>query len=60
MDIEQLPIHTFNEIQHFFTVYKSLEGKNTVVRNIDGHEKALNVIKHCIEEYDHYFCGKRE
>ena len=26
-DIEQLPSHIFDEMRHFFTVYKSLEGK---------------------------------
>lgn len=59
-DIEQLPMHTFNEIQHFFTVYKSLEGKSTVIRNIEGNDRALEVIRHCIDEYNHYFCGMRQ
>ncbi len=59
VDIEQLPTHTFEEIQHFFTVYKSLEGKKTTVTNISGREKALEVIRYCIEEYNRYFCGKR-
>ena len=30
-DITDLPEHLFSEIEHFFTVYKSLEGKTTVV-----------------------------
>lgn len=38
-DISQLPSHTFNEIQHFFTVYKSLENKETVVKEALGREE---------------------
>ena len=37
-DISQLPSHTFDEIQHFFSVYKSLEGKETVVREALGRQ----------------------
>ena len=33
-DISQLPSHTFDEIQHFFSVYKSLEGKDVYKRQI--------------------------
>lgn len=58
-DISELPPHTFDEIQHFFTVYKSLEGKSTVVKEALGREEALAIIKHCMEEYDHCYCGKR-
>ena len=30
-DVSELPAHLFTEISHFFSVYKSLEGKETVV-----------------------------
>ena len=30
-DISELPAHIFDEMKHFFTVYKALEGKETVV-----------------------------
>lgn len=59
-DIMELPAHTYNEIQHFFSVYKSLEGKQTVVKDVKGHEEAIQVIEHCLTEYEKYFCGKRE
>ena len=43
-DISELPAHIFTEMTHFFTVYKSLEGKETVVdeaarrrRGAQGH-----------------------
>ena len=38
-DINQLPQHTFSEISHFFRVYKSLEGKETVVNEVLGRGK---------------------
>lgn len=33
-DINELPSHVFSEMRHFFTVYKSLEGKETVVNDV--------------------------
>ena len=35
-DISQLPEHTFEEIRHFFKVYKSLESKETISYNSPG------------------------
>ncbi len=58
-DISELPKHTFEEIQHFFTVYKSLEGKSTAVKEVLGREEAVAIIQHCIDEYRHYYCGQR-
>ncbi len=58
-DIKELPHHTFEEIQHFFTVYKTLEGKNTAVKEVSGKEEAVNIIVHCIEEYQHRFGDKQ-
>ncbi len=58
-DISELPKHTFDEIQHFFTVYKSLEGKNTAVKEVLGREDAIAIVEHCIEEYRHCYCGER-
>ena len=58
-DIAELPAHTFDEIQHFFTVYKALEGKQTVVKEALGRDEAVQVIRHCMEEYDRHYCGKR-
>ncbi len=58
-DISELPKHTFDEIQHFFTVYKSRENKKTVVREVLGRREAIQIIEHCIEEYKHCNCGER-
>ena len=58
-DISELPVHTFDEIQHFFTVYKSLENKETFVKEVLGHEDAIEIIVHCMSEYKKYYCGYR-
>ncbi len=50
-DIAQLPEHLGKEIQHFFTVYKALEGKKTEVGAIEGPEAAKATVKACIEAY---------
>lgn len=38
-DIDQLPQHIFNEMSHFFRVYKALENKETAVNEVSGREK---------------------
>lgn len=55
-DISQLPEHSFNEISHFFRVYKSLEGKETVVNEVLGREAALDIIANAIASYKDKFC----
>lgn len=55
-DISQLPEHSFNEISHFFKVYKSLEGKETVVNEVLGREAAIEVIESSIKCYKDNFC----
>ena len=58
-DISELPSHTMNEMQHFFEVYKSLEGKATVVNEVLGHEDAQRIIEECIENYERTFGSKK-
>ena len=50
-DVKDLPDHIFKEIQHFFSVYKNLEGKETWVDEIQGADEAVKVIEQCIENY---------
>lgn len=50
-DIAQLPKHIFDEMKHFFSVYKSLENKETAVDEVQGPEKAVEIIKQCIYNY---------
>jgi len=55
-NISDLPLHIFQEMQHFFTVYKTLENKETVVNEAEGREKAIEVIAACCENYLQSFC----
>jgi len=54
-DISELPKHTLNEISHFFEVYINLEGKKTVVKEVLGRKKAIEIIKSCLETYQRRF-----
>lgn len=51
-DISELPKHIFDEIQHFFEVYKILEDKHTAIKEIKGKKVALEIIKSSIENYN--------
>lgn len=50
-DISQLPHHLFDEISHFFEVYKQLEGKKTSVKEVLGHKDAVKIIQESIISY---------
>ncbi|NLB91256.1 MAG: inorganic diphosphatase [Clostridiales bacterium] len=50
-DISQLPPHTIQEISHFFEVYKGLEGKNMVVKDMYGADVAQQTIKKAMMNY---------
>lgn len=53
--IEALPAHIFNEMQHFFRVYKELENKETAVNEIKGQREAVTVISKAIQSYKDKF-----
>lgn len=51
-DIDELPSHRMDEIEHFFEVYKTLEkGKTTSIIEVQNREAAEGVIQACIDEY---------
>lgn len=54
-DISELPSHVFDEIIHFFEVYKQLEDKYTIVKEILGKDEAQKAVQRCIEEYEKKF-----
>ncbi len=54
-DISQLPQHIFEEMRHFFTVYKELEHKQTAVDEISGPQEAVAVVKQAIANYQNKF-----
>ena len=55
-DIDQLPSHVFDEMRHFFTVYKNLENKTTAVNEVSGRTEAVKIIGKSIENYIENFC----
>jgi inorganic pyrophosphatase len=55
-DITELPAHIFDEMTHFFTVYKALEGKDTVAGEVNGAMAAREVIRAAIDNYVENFC----
>ena len=55
-DISELPAHIFEEMRHFFTVYKELEGmKHTAVDEIKGREDAIKTIEKSLQMYNDMF-----
>ena len=50
-DINDLPTHVFEEIRHFFSVYKQLEGKETSVDVVENKEVALSIIEKSMKNY---------
>ena len=55
-DVSELPQHLFTEMSHFFTVYKNLEGKETVVDELRGAAEARQIIRKCRDAYVDKFC----
>ncbi len=55
-DISELPQHVFDEMKHFFKVYKNLEDKETVVDEVQNREKAIEIIEKSINNYIAEFC----
>ena len=55
-DISQLPKHIFDEMGHFFSVYKSLEHKETAVDEVQGPQDAVDVITKAIDNYIEHYC----
>ena len=56
--IEALPVHIAQEMTHFFSVYKELEGKSTALDSVRGADAAREIIRKCIELYKKKFRTK--
>lgn len=54
-DFAQLPMHTYEEMRHFFSVYKALENLDTVVDAVRGTESAIRIIEQAIDSYRQLF-----
>ena len=55
-NIDQLPSHIFDEMRHFFSVYKNLENKTTAVNEVSNRDDAIKIIKAAIDSYIENFC----
>ena len=55
-NIDQLPKHIFDEMRHFFTVYKNLENKDTAVDEVADRDAAVEIIAAAIDSYIENFC----
>lgn len=55
-DINQLPRHIFDEMSHFFSIYKALENKDTAIDEIKEKEHAINIIQNSIDRYIDNYC----
>ncbi len=55
-DISDLPAHIFEEMSHFFTVYKNLENKQTAVNEVMGRDAAVQIVQKAIDDYIEEFC----
>lgn len=55
-NIDQLPKHIFDEMRHFFSVYKTLENKETAVNEVSERSVAIKVISEAIDNYIESYC----
>ena len=54
-ELHHLPPHHTEEMQHFFEVYQTLEGKKTVVEGFEGRKAAEQAIARSLEAYKKEF-----
>ena len=55
-----LPKHTYDEMTHFFSVYKMLEKKETVVDEVQDRDAAVEIIKAALAGYKKKFGGETQ
>lgn len=54
-DLEDVPNHFLDEVAHFFSVYKDLEGARVEVMGWEGADVAKEQIRHAIQLYQSTF-----
>ena len=54
--MDELPRHLFDEIMHFFKVYKQLENKQTDIKELYNREEAEKIVREAIDGYVEKFC----
>ncbi len=50
-NMDDLPQHTYDEMNHFFKRYKELQNKETEIRGTEGIESAQKIIEQSIANY---------
>ena len=58
--IFNLPRHIYDEMSHFFKVYKALEKKDTAVDEVMDENEAIAVIEKAIAAYNEKYCNEAE
>jgi inorganic pyrophosphatase len=58
-DLGDILAHYLKEIEHFFQVYKDLEGTRTETRGFEGAAAAREAVLRAMELYDSKFVGGR-
>lgn len=54
-DISELPSHVFEEMTHFFSIYKKLEHKATAVSEVVGKDEAIQFVRKAMDSYNVQF-----
>ena len=54
-ELENVPKHFLREVEHFFTIYKDLEGKQTNVIGWKSRAVAERIITDCVTRYNEKF-----
>ena len=55
-EVAQLPSHIFDEIMHFFSVYKQLENKQTDVQTLYDRATAEKIVQDAMDSYTKTYC----
>jgi inorganic pyrophosphatase len=51
-NLSNVPPHLLKEIEHFFSIYKDLEGKRTEIQGWEGQESATRIIQEAEQRYE--------
>ena len=57
-DLKDVPPHYLREVEHFFKVYKDLEGTHTETRGFEGAAAARGTIVRAMEAYNRRFSSR--
>ena len=59
-DISELPQHLLTEIGHFFETYKTLEGKQTYILDMEGRKEAEKIIAQSMQNYEEKYGNRKK